>query len=365
MFFSALALRLCASVVGLSPSFDYPKRGSVPKNTQKNVIIQPFSFSSRQRTPMLVFRGFSQTAPQDTVLTIGNFDGVHVGHRALFARLKTHAEKNGLLPAALTFEPHPREFFAPTKAPARLSTLREKLELIADEGIALTCVCHFNKQLATLSADEFIEDILVKSLRVKHLIIGDDFHFGADRRGNFALLQAAAERYGFQVETMESILLDGKRASSSAVRSALAAGKMECAARLLGRPYSIDGRVIHGDKLARQLGFATANIRIKHERPPLTGVYTVEVKGVDDLTLTGVANLGFRPSANQVILPLLEVHLFNFARNIYGTHLNVRFLHKLRDETKFPNFDALKTQIACDVAEGKAYFHHRGTEALR
>ena len=199
---------------------------------------------------MLVFRGFSQTAPQDTVLTIGNFDGVHVGHRALFARLKTHAEKNGLLPAALTFEPHPREFFAPTKAPARLSTLREKLELIADEGIALTCVCHFNKQLATLSADEFIEDILVKSLRVKHLIIGDDFHFGADRRGNFALLQAAAERYGFQVETMESILLDGKRASSSAVRSALTAGKMECAARLLGRPYSIDGRVIHGDKLA-------------------------------------------------------------------------------------------------------------------
>ena len=305
---------------------------------------------------MLVFRGFSQTAPQATVLTIGNFDGVHIGHRALLSRLKTQADKEGLLPAALTFEPHPREFFAPAKAPTRLSTLREKLELIADEGVALTCICHFNRLLAALSAEEFIERILVKCLRVKHLIIGDDFHFGAGRRGNFAMLQDAGKRYGFQVDAMESILLDGKRASSSAVRSALAAGKMESAARLLGRPYSIDGRVIHGDKLARQLGFATANIRIKHDRPPLTGVYTVEVKGVDDLTLTGVANLGFRPSANQVILPLLEVHLFNFARNIYGTHLNVRFLHKLRDEMKFPHFDALKTQIACDVSEAKNYF---------
>lgn len=307
---------------------------------------------------MLVFRGFSQTAPQNTVLTIGNFDGVHVGHRALLARLKTRAEENGLLPAALTFEPHPREFFAPTKAPARLSTLREKLELIADEGIALTCVCHFNKLLATLSAEEFIERILVKSLRIKHLIIGDDFHFGADRRGNFALLQAAGERYGFRVEAMNSILLDGKRASSSAVRSALAAGKMESAARLLGRPYAIDGRVIHGDKLAQQLGFRTANIRIKHKNSPLLGVFAVEVKGVDDLILKGVANLGFRPSANQVVLPLLEVHLFDFSRDIYGTHLNVRFLHKLRNETKFPNFDALKTQIASDVDAAKHYFMH-------
>ena len=305
---------------------------------------------------MLVFRGFSQTAPQATVLTIGNFDGVHIGHRALLSRLKTQADKEGLLPAALTFEPHPREFFAPAKARTRLSTLREKLELIADEGVALTCICHFNRLLAALSAEEFIERILVKCLRVKHLIIGDDFHFGAGRRGNFAMLQDAGKRFGFQVDAMESILLDGKRASSSAVRSALAAGKMESAARLLGRPYSIDGRVIHGDKLARQLGFATANIRIKHDRPPLTGVYTVEVKGVDDLTLTGVANLGFRPSANQVILPLLEVHLFNFARNIYGTHLNVRFLHKLRDEMKFPHFDALKAQIACDVEAAKNYF---------
>ena len=314
---------------------------------------------------MLVYRGFSQTAPQPTVLTIGNFDGVHLGHRALLARLKAAAENENLLPAALTFEPHPREFFTPATAPARLSTLREKLELIADEDVALTCVCHFNARLAALSAEEFIDHILVSCLRVKHLIIGDDFHFGAGRHGNFAMLRDAGEHYDFQVEAMNSVMFEGERASSSAVRSALAEGEMEHAARLLGRPYSIDGRVIHGDKVGRQLGFATANIRIKHDKPPLLGVFAVEVKGVDGLPLKGVANLGFRPSANQVLQPLLEVHLFDFARDIYGTHLNVRFLHKLRDEMKFHNFDALKAQIACDVAEGKTYFHHRDTEAQR
>ena len=305
---------------------------------------------------MLVYRGFSQTAPQPTVLTIGNFDGVHLGHRALLARLKATALRENLLPAALTFEPNPREFFTLSTAPARLSTLREKLELIAGDGVELACICHFNARLAALSAEEFIERILVTSLRVKHLIIGDDFHFGSGRHGNFAMLREAGERYGFHVEAMDSVMVEGKRASSSAVRSALAAGKMDDATRLLGRPYSIDGRVIHGDKIGRQLGFATANIRIKHYKPPLLGVFAVEVKGVDDRILNGVANLGFRPSANQLMQPLLEVHLFDFSRDIYGTHLNVRFLHKLRDEMKFPNFDALKAQIANDVSEGKNYF---------
>jgi riboflavin kinase / FMN adenylyltransferase len=217
-------------------------------------------------------------------------------------------------------------------------------------------VCHFNARFAALSAEEFIERILVKSLRVKHLIIGDDFCFGAGRRGNFAMLHEAGEKYGFQVEAMHSITLSGERASSSAVRAALADGRMEHAARLLGRPYSIDGRVVHGDKVGRQLGFATANIRIKHVRPPLLGVFAVEVRGVDGLTLKGVANLGFRPSINQIIQPLLEVHLFDFTREIYGTHLNVRFVHKLRDEMKFPNFDALKAQIASDVEAARNYF---------
>jgi riboflavin kinase/FMN adenylyltransferase len=307
---------------------------------------------------MLVYRGFSQAAPGPTVLTIGNFDGVHYGHRSLLDRLKATAARDHLLPAVLTFEPHPREFFAPESAPARLSTLREKLELIADEGVAITWVCHFNARLAALSAEEFIKSILVDQLRIKHLIIGDDFRFGASRRGNFALLREAGERYDFVVEAMECVTIDGERASSSAVRAALAAGKMDHAARLLGRPYSIDGRVVHGDKIGRQLGFATANMRIKHDKPPLLGVFAVEVTSTAGELLKGVANLGFRPSANKTLAPLLEVHLFDFSGDLYGTHLNVRFLHKLRDEMKFPNLDALKAQIALDVDSAKDYFKH-------
>lgn len=314
---------------------------------------------------MLVYRGFSSAAPAPTVLTIGNFDGVHHGHRSLLVRLKRTATSEQLLPAVLTFEPHPREFFAPESAPARLSTLREKLELIADEGVAATWVCHFNARFAALSAEEFIESLLVDTLRVKHLIIGDDFRFGAGRRGNFALLREAGARHGFTVEAMDCVTIDGQRASSSAVRAALAAGQMDQAARLLGRPYAIDGRVVHGDKIGHQLGFATANIRIKHDKPPLLGVFAVEVSGVTGVTelaggaaLKGVANLGFRPSVNQVVQPLLEVHLFDFCGDLYGTHITVRFVHKLRNEMKFPNIDALKAQIALDVESAKDYFKH-------
>lgn len=305
---------------------------------------------------MLVFRGYSQQAPSDTVLTIGNFDGVHQGHRALLSRLTTTAAGLGLPPTVLTFEPHPREFFTPQSAPARLSTLREKLELIADDGVEITYVCHFNAALSALSAEDFIERVLVRALRVRHLIIGDDFRFGAKRAGDFAMLRAAGARFGFAVEAMDTVMLDGERASSSAVRKALATGDLEHAAVLLGRPYTIDGRVVQGAQVGRQLGFATANIRIKHDRPPLLGVFAVEVKCPDGATLRGVANLGFRPSINQVLRPLLEVHLFDFNRDIYGSHLNVRFLHKLRDEMKFPNFDALKAQIARDVDTAKNYF---------
>ena len=305
---------------------------------------------------MLVYRGFAQTAPSATVLTIGNFDGVHLGHRALLARLTAAAAKAGLPAAVLTFEPHPREFFAPHSPPSRLSTLREKLELIADDGVDLTYVCHFNARFAAFGPEEFIERVLVGALRVRHLIVGDDFRFGARRAGNFALLREAGAHLGFQVEAMESVTLNGERASSSAVRDALQEGRLEHAARLLGRPYSIDGRVVHGDKIGRQLGFATANIRIKHERPPLQGVFAVEVNGLAGGPHRGAANLGYRPSANQVVRPLLEVHLFDFSADIYGAHLNVRFLHKLRDEVKFPDFNALKAQIASDVEAAKAYF---------
>lgn len=307
---------------------------------------------------MLVYRGFSRPAPHATALTIGNFDGVHLGHRALLARLCAVAERERLLPAVLTFEPHPREFFAPESAPARLSTLREKLEILAEEGIALTCACHFNAQLASLTARQFIERILVATLKTGHLIIGDDFRFGANREGNFAMLCEAGKQHGFQVERMDSVLVEGERASSSAVRAALAAGEMEHAARLLGRPYSIDGRVVHGNKVGRELGFATANLRVKHNNPPLLGVFAVEVHGLAKGPHYGVANLGVRPSVTEAAHPLLEVHLLDFGDTIYGAHLNVRFLHKLRSETRFPNFEALKAQIAQDVDSARQYFKH-------
>ena len=305
---------------------------------------------------MLVYRGFSQTAHSATVLTIGNFDGVHLGHRALLARLTATAAQVGLPAAVLTFEPHPREFFAPESAPPRLSTLREKLELIADDGVEIAYVCHFNAHFAALSAGEFIERVLVGALRVRHLIVGDDFRFGARRTGDFALLRDAGAHLGFRVEAMDSVTLEGERASSSAVRDALQDGRLEHAARLLGRPYSIDGRVVRGEQIGRQLGFATANIRIKHERPPLQGVFAVEVKGLPGGPHRGAANLGYRPTAHQASRPLLEVHLFDFSADIYGAHLNVRFLHKLRDEMKFPDFDALKAQIARDVEAAQSYF---------
>ncbi|MEI7613160.1 MAG: bifunctional riboflavin kinase/FAD synthetase [Betaproteobacteria bacterium] len=308
---------------------------------------------------MFVYRSFSQKFEGHTVLTIGNFDGVHLGHRALLARIMATAKQKKLLPAVLTFEPHPREYFAPESAPTRLTTLREKLELIAEEGIALAQVCRFNARFAALSAEEFIEKILVNGLHVKHLIIGDDFRFGAGRQGNFAMLCEAGRQRGFEVESLDSVNYAGERASSSAVRAALADGRMEHAASLLGRPYSIDGRVVHGKQIGRQLGFATANIRIKHDNPPLLGVFAVEVKGVDGRTLNGVANLGFRPSINESPRPLLEVHLFDLDQDIYGTHLNVRFLHKLRDEIKFPDLDALKAQIASDVEAAQRFFQHQ------
>ena len=304
---------------------------------------------------MRVFRGYSRPVPVPVVLAIGNFDGVHLGHAALVRQLADAAVRLQSVPAVLTFEPHPREFFVPASAPARLTTLREKLELLGDSGASQAMICPFNAAFAALSADEFIERVLVRSLQVKHLIIGDDFRFGRGRVGDFAMLQAAGTRFGFTVETMPSVTVDGERVSSSAVRAALAAGEMERAARLLGRPYIIDGRVAHGDKIGRQLGFATANIRIKHNPLPMTGVFAVEVSGLGEMPLPGVANLGIRPTVGGT-RPLLEVHLFDFNRDIYGAHISVRFVHKLRCEQRFPNLDALKAQIAADAASARAFF---------
>lgn len=304
---------------------------------------------------MRVFRGYSRPVPAPVALAIGNFDGVHLGHAALLTRLVSLADDAGLAPTVLSFEPHPREFFSPASAPARLSTLREKLELLSDFGVTQAMICPFNRNFAALSAGQFIEDVLVRGLRVRHMVIGDDFRFGKGRLGDFSLLQGAGERHGFTVEAMGSVVVSGERVSSSGVRQALADGDMAHAARLLGRPYMMDGQVVHGQKLGRQLGFATANLRIKHNPLPMTGVFAVEVAGLDDKPLPGVANLGIRPTVGG-IRPLLEVHLFDFDHDIYGAHISVRFVHKLRDEQRFPNFDALKAQIAADAAAARAFF---------
>lgn len=304
---------------------------------------------------MRVYRGFSRPVPAPTVLAIGNFDGVHLGHVALVRRLAETARESSLTPTVLTFEPHPREFFSPESAPARLTTLREKLELLNECGVEQAMVCRFDAAFAALSAEDFVDRVLVRGLKVQHVAVGDDFRFGRRRKGDSDLLREAGQRLGFSVEAMGSVVVNGERVSSSGVREALAAGDMERAARLLGRPYVIDGRVVHGDKIGRKIGFATANIRIKHDPLPMTGVFVVEVGGLGPKPLPGVANLGVRPTLNGT-RPLLEVHLLDFDRDIYGAHLSVRFVHKLRDEQKFPNFDALKARIALDAQDARAYF---------
>ncbi|PLX73662.1 MAG: bifunctional riboflavin kinase/FAD synthetase [Azoarcus sp.] len=305
---------------------------------------------------MQVFRGFPEQAKEACVLTIGNFDGLHRGHQALLKQLTDKAGALGVPAVVLTFEPHPREYFAPDKAPARLASLREKLQLLATSGVDRVHVCRFDARFSTQSASSFIEDVLVKGLAVRHLFIGDDFRFGAGRKGDFAMLQAAGRDFGFGVESMPTLAVAGERASSSAVRSALAGGDLEHAAQLLGRPYSIAGRVVHGDKIGRQLGFPTLNIQLKHRRPPLSGVFAVSVEGLEGGRLAGVANVGVRPTATDAGRARLEVHLLNWSGDCYGAHPRIHFLLKIRDEMKFASLDELKTQIARDADTARDWF---------
>lgn len=305
---------------------------------------------------MQFFRTIPAQATTSRVLAIGNFDGLHLGHRALLERLAATARQHALPSAVMTFEPHPRELFAPEQAPARLTSLREKLALIEACGIDEVHLLHFNRKLADLTAEEFVERILVRGLGVRHLIIGDDFRFGKGRGGDYAMLQEAGQRHGFGVEAMHTIEIDGERVSSSAVRDALGAGDLEHAARLLGRPYCIAGRVVHGDKIGRRLGWPTANVQLKRKRVALTGVFAATVSGLDKRHLPGAASLGVRPTLGLGLRPVLEVHLFDFDQEIYGAHVTVHFLHKLRDEMKFDSFEALTVQIACDVAVTRDYF---------
>ena len=305
---------------------------------------------------MQVFRGVPERATTSTVLTIGNFDGVHLGHRALLEELKAKARELALPATVLTFEPHPRELFAPDQAPARLASLRDKIELLAECGVDRVHVCRFDRKLAGLTADQFIEQILVRGLSVRHLIIGDDFRFGKARGGDFAQLQKAGQAHRFVVEAMHTVDFGGLRVSSSAVRDALAAGDIERGEKLLGRPFVIAGRVMDGKKIGRTIGFPTANIQVRRKRLPLSGVFAVTVSGIDSRPLPGAANIGVRPTVAEGLKPVLEVHLLDFDRDIYGQHVDVNFMHKLRSEAKFESLDALKAQIARDVADVRAYF---------
>jgi riboflavin kinase / FMN adenylyltransferase len=304
---------------------------------------------------MVVTHGSLQHAPGRCALTIGNFDGVHRGHRALIDRVNARAGELHLTSCILTFEPHPREFFAADAAPARLTRLRDKLELMAAAGVGRVHVARFDARFAALSAQRFVEAVLVRGLGARSVLVGRDFRFGAGRRGDYAALEEAGAQHGFDVQCMPDVLFQGVRVSSSAVRAALAAGDFDAAERLLGHAYTISGRVAHGTKLGRSLGFPTANIVLRRP-PPLSGIFVVEVERLG----RGVASLGKRPTVNPVPLPLLEVHLFDWDGELYGEHLRVRFLEKLREERKFPGLEALKEAMAADAREARSFFANHG-----
>ncbi|MHB1075526.1 bifunctional riboflavin kinase/FAD synthetase [Thiobacillus sp.] len=304
---------------------------------------------------MRITHGFRPLGTPHAV-TIGNFDGLHLGHQAMLARLQDVARMRGLPSCVLSFEPHPREFFAPEQAPARLSSLREKAECLQRLGIDRFHVFRFDRAFASLTAEAFIEQVLGRTLQAHYVLVGDDFRYGAKRTGDFALLQQTGRSLGFDAESLPTVEVTGERASSTAVRSALAAGELGHAARLLGRPYSISGRVVHGDKLGRDIGFPTANIQLKHNRPPLMGIFAVELSGLNGKPLPGVASLGKRPTVKGAdAVPVLEVHLFDFDADIYGRRVRVEFLHKLRDEAKYPDLDSLVAQIRRDVDNAKHF----------
>lgn len=304
---------------------------------------------------MRITHGFNPLGTPHAV-TIGNFDGLHLGHQAMLARLQEVARSRSLPSCVLSFEPHPREFFTPEQAPARLSSLREKAECLQRMGIDRLHVFRFDRAFSSLTAEAFIEQALGWILQARYVLVGDDFRYGAKRAGDFTLLKTAGRSLGFDAEFLPTVAMNGERASSTAVRQALAAGELEHAAQLLGRPYSISGRVVHGDKLGRDIGFPTANIQLKHNRPPLMGIFAVEVCGLNGEPLPGVASLGRRPTVKGAdAVPVLEVHLFDFDTEIYRRRVRVDFLHKLRDEEKYPDLDSLVAQIRRDVDNARQF----------
>ncbi len=323
---------------------------------------------------MQVFRGFHHGALAPAcALTIGNFDGVHRGHQAMLALLRNEAQHRGLPSTVMTFEPHPRDYFAalagkPDLAPHRIATLRDKLSELERCGIDQVVILPFDKTLASQSAEDFIDQVLVHGLHARYVLVGDDFCFGARRAGNYQMLDAAGNAKGFDVARMLSYEVHGLRVSSSVVRDALIAGDMAQVSRLLGRPYTISGHVIHGQKLGRELDCRTLNVRFGHQKPATTGIFVVRTHGLSGEPLEGVASLGVRPTVEDAGRVLLEVHCFDWPESLgkeggYGKIVRVELLHKLRDEARYDGLEALQAAIHQDIADARGFFEaqRRGT----
>ncbi|MFI3119648.1 MAG: bifunctional riboflavin kinase/FAD synthetase [Methylococcaceae bacterium] len=310
---------------------------------------------------MRLIRGLSHLEPlkNGCVLTIGNFDGLHLGHGAVIKKLAERGKALALPVIAMTFEPQPLEYFLGPNAPSRLMRLREKVIRFAKLPVDDLLIVRFNQYFANCDAEQFIEDVLVKKLNVKHLVVGDDFHFGKARRGNFAMLKDKGRLFGFDVEDTGSYQVSGLRVSSTLIRDALGQGDLALAEKMLGCRYSVCGRVAHGDKRGRTIGYPTANILMFRKNTPVNGVFAVTMSGIDGCEFEGVANVGTRPTVDGGSTVILEAHLFDFDKEIYGRYVEVHFKQKIRDEMRFQSLDELKAQIIKDVAEAKAALSSR------
>jgi len=309
---------------------------------------------------MELIRGIHNLRPRhhSCVATIGNFDGVHLGHQQVLGQLATQSRSHGVPLLVVTFEPHPQEYFAPDRAPPRLTRFREKVEVLGRYSVDRLLCLHFDANMANMIPEDFIEQVLVMGLGVRYLVIGDDFRFGSERRGDFTMLQNAGATHGFPVVNLHTFCVDQSRVSSTRVREALLRGNLEHAKKLLGRPYRMVGRVAHGNKRGRLIGFPTANLFLHRQTIPLSGVYAVEMFGILGEPWPGVANVGVRPTVGGTQV-LLEVHLFDFSGDLYGRYVEVDFLRKIRDERRFSSFEELRSQIVKDSEEARSFFVER------
>jgi riboflavin kinase/FMN adenylyltransferase len=311
---------------------------------------------------MELIRGLHNLRPRHRgcVATLGNFDGVHLGHQAVIGQLAEKGEELGLPATVIVFEPQPQEFFRPQNAPARLTRFREKFQALRRFSIDCVLCLRFDEKFSALEPEEFIRRVLVDGLGVRYLVVGDDFRFGYRRRGDFSMLDAAGKQFGFQVVNMHTFNIDGERVSSTRIRAALAAADLITAEKSLGRPFRMGGRVVHGDKIGRRLGIPTANIYLHRKAVPIHGIFTIEVFGIEGEPRPGVADVGTRPTMGGT-KTLLEVHLLDFDDDLYRRHLNVNFLLKLRDDKKFSSLEALSRAIQVDVEHAREFFRQRYT----